>query len=707
MFNTLIDVLMVLLGFGTIIFVHELGHFVAARWAGIRVLAFAIGFGPAIVSYRKGMGFRKGSTEPEYLATLDRENALARLPNRGDLATASTRTLAISPTEYRLNALPFGGYVKMLGQEDANPMAVSDAADSYQRCVPWKRLIVISAGVVMNIILAAMLFVIVFSIGRNVDPPIIGFVEPGRAAALAKPQAPWSHLGPGLRAGDIIERIENERPLSFDDLRLEAAMASPKASLTMQVKRDGVSEPILFDVHPLENRLTAMQDIGATPAFGNVVAIDLPDGPRKGDVLTHVSGRPAVSAHDLDHVVHNSNGYSLRATFRDVTGASKEYAVQPTPELMLGLVGDNKTLHTVAHFAGLVGVMSVQNHDKSLDDHARAQGLEPGDIFARVGSIEFPSIHQGILEVRKHKGKTLPIVVLRPSPAKDGTFVEFSNPVAKVKSDGRIGMAVSETADTLALIAACIPQVGDDLGQRIDCSAAALPLTPGTIIVAVDSIPVRTLRDVAKVVREQVTNKSASTVTLTIHRPANGLPSTQADLKANTPTESIPWTLTQQELQAIKDLGWDSNFPLGIFKPATETLRADNAWHALRMGIHETKRTMLQTYLTFARLVQGSIKVEHLKGPIGIAHLGTLIADRGVIWLLFFLALISVNLAVINFLPLPIVDGGQFLFILYEWIRGRPVPLSIQNAVTIAGLVMIGCMFLLVTYNDIRNLLGV
>ena len=97
MLTTIIDLLTVILGFSLIIFVHELGHFVAARWAGVRVLAFAMGFGPAVFSYRKGLGLRRGSTEHEYLAGTDR---------------------AISPTEYRLNWVPFGGYVKMLGQED-------------------------------------------------------------------------------------------------------------------------------------------------------------------------------------------------------------------------------------------------------------------------------------------------------------------------------------------------------------------------------------------------------------------------------------------------------------------------------------------------------------------------------------------------------------------------------------------------------------
>ena len=106
------------------------------------------------------------------------------------------------------------------------------------------------------------------------------------------------------------------------------------------------------------------------------------------------------------------------------------------------------------------------------------------------------------------------------------------------------------------------------------------------------------------------------------------------------------------------------------------------------------------------RLAALEEEVEHLKGPVGITHLGTLVSDRGFIWLLFFLAMISVNLAVVNFLPLPIVDGGQFLFLVYEALRGRPVPIAVQNAVTMVGLVAIGALFLLVTYNDIRNLLG-
>ena len=122
------DLLLVIFGFGMIIFVHELGHFLAARWAGIRVLAFAVGFGPAVVSWRKGMGMRRGSGEGEVEALLTRESG-----RRGESREAARSALSqLSHTEYRLNMLPFGGYVKMLGQEDLSPSAVSAEKDSYQ-----------------------------------------------------------------------------------------------------------------------------------------------------------------------------------------------------------------------------------------------------------------------------------------------------------------------------------------------------------------------------------------------------------------------------------------------------------------------------------------------------------------------------------------------------------------------------------------------
>ena len=110
--------------------------------------------------------------------------------------------------------------------------------------------------------------------------------------------------------------------------------------------------------------------------------------------------------------------------------------------------------------------------------------------------------------------------------------------------------------------------------------------------------------------------------------------------------------------------------------------------------------------VTVEDLLRGSIGVEQLHGPVGIVHIGARIADRGFTYLIFFLAIISVNLAVINFLPIPIVDGGLFLFLVYEKLKGRAPSPAFQNAATIVGLAFIATVLLVGTWNDLTRLLS-
>ncbi len=725
--STTFDLLLVILGFGFIVFIHELGHFVAARWAGIRVLAFAIGFGPAILSFRKGMGVRKGSSEQEYLDTLRREGELAAIRTSGDLASARSPRLAhtISPTEYRLNALPFGGYVKMLGQDDMDATARSEAPDSYQSCVPWKRMVVISAGVIMNVILAAALFVVVFMVGREVDPPVIGGVEAGRPAALATPQAAWSDVGVGLKAGDVVERIGDETPRTFDDIAIAAAMAEKGVPLLLQVRRNGHAEPIVFEMTPKKNALTGMQDFGIQSSAGAIVADDF-GNLRKGMVLTHVGGTPVSSAHDLYRMVEASEGLPMLATFMDERGVSIEQTVTPQPELQVAFVagesGGKPVIRAQSHLLGLAGVMSVASaeDDKVLKKLA-VVGLQPGDIFARLGNVEFPSFAEGIGQVAAHAGKNVRVIVLRKNEASSQpqstqgaaadiaeTFVQVDIGSVPVNRKGQIGINVTETAGDLTLLSAPIMKWQDGAGNSHVSSTPTV--SPGSIIRAVNGVEVANLRDVQRVLRKVALEKTAitdpPTISLTVVPAVSGAPQLPGLASADASSVELSWKLSKADVEELRELSWLSDLRVN-FKPAKTTLQATGPIDALKIGLAETKRMMLMTYLTFVRLVQGTVKVEHLKGPVGIAHIGTLFAERGFIWLLFFMAMISVNLAVINFLPLPIVDGGQFLFILYEWIRGKPVPVGFQNAVTIAGLVLIGGMFLFVTYNDIRNLIGI
>src|SRR5688572_3226686 len=124
------NVVLIILGFGLLIFIHELGHFIAAKWAGIRTEAFAVGMGPVALAWRKGIGLRFGSTAREYEQRvrqhIQRERT-EQLPVQekvegiGDVPQAEMYRigdqLGLGETEYSLRWLPIGGFVKMLGQE--------------------------------------------------------------------------------------------------------------------------------------------------------------------------------------------------------------------------------------------------------------------------------------------------------------------------------------------------------------------------------------------------------------------------------------------------------------------------------------------------------------------------------------------------------------------------------------------------------------
>ncbi len=698
MLGTTLDFLLVLLGFGAIIFVHELGHFLAARWAGIRVLAFAVGFGPALLSFRKGIGLRGGSSEAE----------VERLRSRGAAA-------GVSPTEYRLNVLPFGGYVKMLGQEDGNPEAVSDAPDSFQACKPWKRLIVISAGVAMNIVTAAALFVLVFMVGMKVEPARIGDVDPGSPAARAIP-INGHEVGvtsPGLLPGDSITAINGHAPNSFSDLVLATAMAERGSAIQLTVVRRGVGEPIQFVVTPETGRESGMLEIGVEPARSATVvdagddeqrasmrtafkSLGL-DGLEPGMRLTSVDGHEVADGTELFTHVRASGGRVVQATFTD--GATTvNHVLQPRAQLQVDhLVRANRAVTPIEHLLGLMPVMTVGQ----TTERAELQGLRAGDVFARLGAVEFPSIAEGMAEIQAHKGRAVAITVLRREAS--GELVPVALPAVQVNSKGQIGFGVGDTSRESALVSTPLPSLkrpGSE--ERFVPAAAGVFRTPGARIVSINDRAVACFADIRTALREATdpASSSAATVSVRLRRPMGGLPGSDGL------EETLSWTISPSDIKAIHALGWQSPVSPGLFEPEQSLLKASSPSTALSMGFAETRRVMLSTYVTFLRLFQGTVKVEHLKGPVGIAHLGTLVAGKGLIWLLFFLALISVNLAVVNFLPLPIVDGGQFLFILYEQLSGRPVPMVVQSVATLAGLVLIGCVFLTVTYNDIRQLLG-
>lgn len=693
--NNISNLLLVLAGFTFIIFIHEMGHFVAAKWAGIRVLAFAIGFGPAVASYRKGMGFRRGSSEAEYLQ-LRHDNAQA--------------AQSISPTEYRWNWLPFGGYVKMLGQEDINPGAISSEPDSYQNCVPWKRMVVISAGVIFNVILALALFILVFMVGIKSPPAKAGAIAQGSPAALSMPLNAQA-LGittPGMRTDDVILSINGHAPNSFADILPIVALSDKDGTIDIKARRTGVAEPLEFAIRPTPSESTGILEIGIFPPLSDSIymprnakeeefirseldSIGL-NNVRPGMTLTAVAGKPLHSLQDLQDAIDSSKGDLVSVTFTDSKG---DVSGNLLPRTQLQTAWTTAATGKSAPIGNLLGFLPVMKVE-TASEAAKAQGLRDGDIFVRLGRTEFPSIAEGVREVKSNQGKTIAIVVQRNV---DGQMTQVPLQV-KVNGDGLIGFSISDTREESAVVA--LPITGLKLSPRDQTLspqiASSVISSPGTRIAAINGKPVQNFRDLRSSINHAVMQSNGE-----VSLKFTLVPPTTVAGQAAAPIETT-YKLSGQEIEAARALTMGYENPLlqaRVLDLDEVVVKADSPGQAITMGINETRRMLRSVYVTFLRLFQGSVPVEQLHGPVGIATIGTSVADRGFIYLLLFMAMISVNLAVVNFLPLPIVDGGQFLFLVWEQIRGKPASVQFQNAATLAGLVLIGCMFLFVTFNDI------
>jgi regulator of sigma E protease len=134
--------------------------------------------------------------------------------------------------------------------------------------------------------------------------------------------------------------------------------------------------------------------------------------------------------------------------------------------------------------------------------------------------------------------------------------------------------------------------------------------------------------------------------------------------------------------------------------------KTGSALVAVKWGAEETRDLILQFYVTLQRMFGGSISASNLMGPIGIVGAGAKFAFKGNDWLVWFLAMISANLAVVNFLPIPIVDGGLFLFLIIEKIQGKPLSPRARDAAQLVGLALILSVFVMVTFNDIVRMIG-
>ena len=260
--------------FGLLVLVHEFGHFITAKWAGIRVEEFGIGFPPRIVGLRQR---DEGGWEVIWMGGKryeeDTYGSRKQTPFSGTSGGVSTPdTPKSNHTIYSINLIPIGGFVRMPGENgDINDESGNYDSQSFAAKSAGKRLIVLVAGVTMNVLLAMVLFTFAFGFGEPNLVPQIGKVVPGSPAATA-----------GIRPGDTIVSANNQPVKFFSDLQsiVNTELQADKnqhatVPVTLQIRRPGSAELISTTVNVREHPPAGQGPMGIE-AGGKVVFDSIP-----------------------------------------------------------------------------------------------------------------------------------------------------------------------------------------------------------------------------------------------------------------------------------------------------------------------------------------------------------------------------------------------------------------------------------------------
>jgi regulator of sigma E protease len=678
---------LIVVGFGFLIFVHELGHFLVAKMVGIKTTQFAIGFGHSLLTWRKGIGFRVGTTEPEYekrIQEVYKAQSSENVPpdeEAGGLTVEQADRIAaelgLGETEYRLNYIPLGGYVKMLGQEDMDPTARSADPRAFNNKSVSARFAVISAGVIMNIIFGMIFFAIAFMSGVMFPPAIVGGTAPGSPSAITYAQGHKDDPGYlGLKADDRITHVDGKEAGDMMDVKFATILARGGASLELTIEREGEGQPLTFLIKPEKNEVTKLRWIGVDAPLSLEIGDVMKGSPAraagltKGMAISAVSGKPVETFSQYDRIVSAEQGRELLVTFTDPpTGKSVDMIVVATP-LMTEQDG------SLPNLLGLVPPVKITSADPKKP--AAKAGIQPGDLIASVNGHAWPDPETFMDVIKEAPTEGVVIAVYR-----DGQTLTLQ-PIKPRKK--QIGVGIRYATD--------LPIVGQTLADSPLHTES--PLIGGTKLIEVNGEPVNSFGDVQRVLASLPVGDKPVEVALAYELNLG-----------NRPREARTVSIEPELIKLIAEAGWSAPLPDGA-PPMTLQMPVvgDDPLDAVALGFKKTHQFITQTYMTLLRLFQGTVPPDKLSGPVGIVHQGTIIAERGWEYLLFFLGLISVNLAVINFLPIPITDGGQAVFLAIEKIKGSPVSVRIQTAATVVGLALLLCVFLFVTYNDIARLLG-
>lgn len=709
-------ILKVVAGLGAVIFVHELGHFLVAKACGVKCEKFYLGFdafdiriGDFVLIPRRLFHFQWGETE------------------------------------YGIGIIPLGGYVKMLGQDDnpANAAAerersmrlkeeaaandeagtseggssTQDAAAtteleddqsfeldprSYQAKSVPQRMAIISAGVIMNLIFAVIFASIAYMVGAPYEPCIIGNVVPGGPAWIEDVQIGDEVVQIG-KNGDRREHLRFTR-----DLQSAIAYNGDKQDMVLYFKSPETGEEREISMRPrtdlLEFKGAVLPQLGIRGTTSLIL--------RENPVLPeHSAGKAGFKANDkivaltvddrtwedatfatLKHVLalHSDKTVIFRVERSNGEGESKEtlnLTVDPNPMRNAGLIMEVGPIYAVQEGspASKAGI-HAGDEILSIDD-------EPiGDPFAlsdrmRTAAEEGRSI---VMEIKRtdEKGSTSELTM----------SVDPRLPRTRYSTFDRLPIAIDELGICFKVrnvIAEIVPgSTAESEGLQPGDEVVSFKFVPANderkqieadLQFTHDDVDISDIEDVWPVVHEDMQQRLLDTkLEVTVKRGEKDH------------TASLQLSETEGVFQRSRGM---------YLTPLELTHKASSFGEAVSLGFRETKEDAFLVFSFLKKLFTNEISPFNLGGPGTIAVSATHEAMYGTARLLLFLTLLSANLAVVNFLPIPVLDGGHMVFLTWEAIFRKPLSEKVMVTLSMAGLLFIVGLMLFVISLDVWRFL--
>jgi regulator of sigma E protease len=672
----------VALGIGLVIFVHELGHFLAAKTFGVKCEKFYVGFDVPI---------RIGPIK--FPRTLGK--------------------FTYGETEYGIGILPLGGYVKMLGQDD-DPRKAQEEAErirlengddedaveqldprSYPAKPVWQRMIIISAGVVMNVITGILFAAIAYGYGVNYNPAIIGGVTPGGPA--------WQT---GIQPGGEVVAVGDFRDdqMHYREMRQEILTAGLKSASTpipVEIRYDdGVKKYDLSTApHPLDKDMrmigitnpTALK-IGKIPAAPGSVAETVMSKEDAGATLVAYDDKPInsdaiVPGTPFFDYLNTHPSKTIKLEFKRADGSTNTVEMPPQTSKSLGI-----------HFA--IGKVTAL----MAGGPAEKAGVKVGDQIVAVdgkADIDAYSLPVTLVEtsesvtlsLRRGEGDQAESIDVEMTPVESQQTLAPTDGAQGLIGVNRFGLAYKAT-----------PMIA-----RIDSSQADSGLVEGDRIKEIHLVKDDEINKLAEdeqysVLLEELENwdigdaGDVSTLLDTLQVLPVG---TQFAVIAERPSDK---KIVEAKLSVVADD--QVRFERGIgFTPAERRQTAQSFGQALSLGWREGKRRLYDVVRFLGMAVKGNVKRKHVGGPIQIVRIAGMEAERGISPQLLFLTLLSMNLAILNFLPIPALDGGHMVFLIAEAIRGKRLNEELEMRLTLAGVLALLALMAFVFLNDIINII--